>query len=131
MSVPSPTIRKSFWSTTAGSLTIAGLVIVFLLAVAAVYVIGARSVAGKSADVAIATCDLSGTTVSIKYVVVNSSDRERDYRITFEVQDSDGTRVGDADAIERNVPAGGKVHGERHVSITSARSPSCVVADVS
>ncbi|HEU4541755.1 MAG TPA: FxLYD domain-containing protein [Jiangellaceae bacterium] len=132
MAVPSPITRKpSFWSTTAGSLTIAGIVIAILLAAAAVYVIGARAGTAKAGDVRITDCGVSGYTAVVEYIVVNSSGSTQDYRITFEIKDSDGTRVGTGSDSVTGVAPEQAVRGEQNISITSARSPSCVVADVS
>ncbi|HEU4539669.1 MAG TPA: FxLYD domain-containing protein, partial [Jiangellaceae bacterium] len=72
-----------------------------------------------------------GYTAVVEYIVVNSTRTTQSYRISFEIRDSDGTRVGDAGQIVQDVAPGEAVRGDRYVGISSARAPSCVVADVS
>jgi hypothetical protein len=85
---------------------------------------GAASVIEKSeqsraADITITSCTKTIIdTVEVQYQIVNSATVAQAYFPTFEILDTDGTRVGEAVGFENDIPAGSTVKGTAAGTIT-------------
>lgn len=110
---PPPARPPTFWSTTKGQWTIAGIVVgSILLAFAAVWIwIDVQARHARDLDVDVTACEFSAGSLpmgTIELTVHNKSDEERLATITVEYRDSSGNRV-DTDTARVTVPAGDTV----------------------
>jgi hypothetical protein len=116
--------KSSVGKTVAIVLGVILLIVVGCLGLSIAGIGGAASVIEKSeqsraADITIGSCTKTIIdTVEVQYQIVNSGSVAQSYFPTFEILDSDGTRVGEAVGFENDVPAGSTVKGTAVGTIT-------------
>lgn len=111
------------------ALSVAGFLAAVAVLFVAAWLIGDRS-ADKAQDVSIWNCsDDGGRYAEVSYQVTNSSNSTRDYRITVQVRDVFGKRVGDTTAVVRDVAPGDTVRDDVTLTI-AGNGETCEITGV-